>query len=117
MVRRGNGRIEEIESSGVLLGVQRDSTYSDVCVELGSGDTLVVYTDGLTEAQQGDELFGPDRLKAVLRREGPRRAVDLLDALLREVRGFADHPLDDLTIVVLRQLTAGAVRTASLTRP
>ncbi len=115
MVRRAAGPIEEISASGVLLGVRRESTYTDVCVELGSGDALVLYTDGLTEAQRGDELFGPDRLKAVLGRETPRRAVDLLDALLREVRGYADRPLDDLTIVVLRQLTQAAAGVVPLT--
>ena len=105
LVRRRRGAIEQVDAGGVLLGVQRDSTYSDVSLELGSGDSLVVYTDGLTEAQRGDELYGAERLKTLLGSNGARRAVDLLGTLLREVRAFADRPLDDLTVVVLRQLT------------
>jgi len=106
LVRRADGRIEEIETSGVLLGVRRESEYRDVMIELAAGDALVVYTDGLTEAQRGDELFGADRLKALVAHEGRRRAVDLMEAMLREVRAYADQPLDDLTVVVLRQLTS-----------
>ena len=106
LVRRHDGRIEEIEASGTLLGVQRGTRYADRCLELGRGELLVVHTDGLTEAQRGDELFGMDRTRSLLRREGDRRAVDVLDTLVREVRAFADQPLDDLTLVVLRQLAS-----------
>ena len=110
LVRRRDGRIEELESGGVLLGVQRESRYADVCVELDRGDVLIVCTDGLTEAQRGDELFGLERVAELLRRDGTRRSRDLLETMLREVRGFADHPLDDLTLVVMRQLADRSTR-------
>jgi sigma-B regulation protein RsbU (phosphoserine phosphatase) len=105
-VRRHDGRIEEIEASGTLLGVQRGTRYADRCLDLGRGDVMVVHTDGLTEAQRGEELFGMERAREVLRRVGDRRAVDVLETLIREVRAFADQPLDDLTLVVLRQLAS-----------
>jgi sigma-B regulation protein RsbU (phosphoserine phosphatase) len=105
IVRRRDGRFEELTSSGVLLGVRPDAAYAEDWVDLSAGDVAVLYTDGLTEAQQGDEMFGLDRVQEVLAREGGRRAANILAALLSEVRAFADHPLDDLTVVVLRQLT------------
>lgn len=108
LVRRRSGRIETITTGGVLLGVSRGADYADVSVELGAGDLLVLYTDGLTEARRGDELFGSSRVEQVLDRCAGRRATDVLEALLQEVRRFADRPLDDLTVVVLRQLSAPA---------
>ena len=106
LLRRSDGRIEEIEASGTLLGVQRGTRYADRCLDLGKGDLLVVHTDGLSEAQRGEELFGMERIREVLRSEGDRRAVDVLNSLVREVREFADQTLDDLTLVMLRQLAA-----------
>jgi serine phosphatase RsbU (regulator of sigma subunit) len=104
MIRRRSGRFEEITAGGVLLGVSPDAIYPDVCVELGPGDVAVLYTDGLTEAQRGDELFGEDRLRDVLDECAGRRAADILDRLPIAVRKFADRPLDDVTVVVLRQI-------------
>ncbi len=105
IVRRRDGRFEERTSSGVLLGVRPDAAYAEDWVELSAGDIAVLYTDGLTEARRGEEMFGLDRVQEVLARSGARRAADILAALLTEVRAFADHPLDDLTVVVVRQLT------------
>ena len=105
LVRRGAGRFEELTAGGVLLGVSGDATYPDVCVELGAGDVVVLYTDGLTEARRGDEMFGVERVRRSLEACRTFRAADILESLLAAVRGFADGPLDDLTVVVLRQLT------------
>jgi len=104
LLRRADGRLEEIEASGTLLGVQRGTRYAERCLDLGRDDVLLVHTDGLSEAQRGDELFGMDRTRESLRALGGRRAVDVMDSLLAEVRAWADQPLDDLTLVVLRQL-------------
>src|SRR6185503_18597850 len=108
IVRRRRGAFESITTGGVLLGVSRTAEYGDVQVELGAGDLLVLHTDGLTEARRGDEMFGATRVEEVLDRCAGRRATDVLEALLQEVRRFSDGPLDDLTVVVLRQLAAPA---------
>jgi sigma-B regulation protein RsbU (phosphoserine phosphatase) len=105
LIRRRAGRFEELTAGGVLLGVSGDATYPDVGVELGAGDVVVLYTDGLTEARRGDELFGVERVRRSLEAGGTRRAADILEGLLAAVRDFADGPLDDLTVVVLRQIT------------
>jgi sigma-B regulation protein RsbU (phosphoserine phosphatase) len=106
LVRRRNGRFEELTESGVLLGVSPGAAYPDIVVELGAGDVVVLHTDGLTEARRGDEMFGAGRVRDVLDANAGRRATDVLEALIRAVREFTDRPLDDLTIVVLRQLAA-----------
>ena len=105
LVRRRGGRFEELTAGGTLLGVSGDATYPDVGVDLSAGDVVVLYTDGLTEARRGDELFGVERVRRSLDLAGTSRAADILEDLLAAVRDFADRPLDDLTVVVLRQLT------------
>ena len=111
LVRRRGGEYEEITASGLLLGVRADATYPDARFTLGEGDIALLYTDGLTEARRGEEMFGLERVREVLDRHAHRRAADILDALLEEVRAFARGaprgsatPLDDLTVLVLKQL-------------
>lgn len=115
LVRRRDGRIERFEESGLLLGVQAGARYPVVSLELEPGDVLIVYTDGLTEALRADEPFGDRQLAEVLQHHGHRRASDLVEELMRAVRAWADGPLDDLTIVVLKQLAraSGIVHDAS----
>jgi len=108
LVRRRDGRFEEVPAGGLLLGVRPDARYEDVPVQLGPGDLVVLCTDGLTEARRGDALFGAEGVRRVLGAARVRRAPDVLDALLRAVREFSEGPLDDLTVAVLRQLTAAA---------
>jgi serine phosphatase RsbU (regulator of sigma subunit) len=104
LVRRRGGGFEELTAGGVLLGVSAEAVYPDTSVELRAGDVAVIYTDGLSEARRGEELFGVDRVRAVLDRHAHRRASQILEALLDGVRAFADRPLDDLTVLVLKQL-------------
>ena len=104
MVRRRDGRCEEFTAGGVLLGVSGQARYQDLCVELKAGDLALIYTDGLTEAQAGTELFGIERVREVLDRHAHERASRIVQALIAAVRGFSDRPLDDLTVLVLKQL-------------
>jgi sigma-B regulation protein RsbU (phosphoserine phosphatase) len=104
LLRRRDGRHEELTESGPLLGVKDGARYPLSSTELEPGDVLVVYTDGLSEAARGGEPFGDEQLWQVLDRHAHRRASDVLEELMTAVRAWADGPLDDLTIVVLKQL-------------
>ena len=104
LVRRRDGRYEEQTAGGMLLGVSDQAHYRDAAIELKSGDLALIYTDGLTEAQAGNELFGLDRVREVLDRHAHDRAARIVQALLAAARGFTDRPLDDLTVLVLKQL-------------
>jgi serine phosphatase RsbU (regulator of sigma subunit) len=105
LLRRRDGRCETLAESGVLLGVTPEAVYEDAVVDLKAGDIVVLHTDGLTEARRGDELFGPERVAEALHRVAEKRAAEIVRALMTEVQAFADHPLDDLTVVVIKQLT------------
>jgi serine phosphatase RsbU (regulator of sigma subunit) len=104
LLRRRSGEWESMTAGGVLLGVDPDADYPEARVDLAAGDLVLIYTDGLTEARRGDDLFGVERLREIVDRHAHRRAADVIEALVRAARGWADHPLDDLTVVVLKQL-------------
>src|SRR5262249_36591417 len=76
--RRREGRLEELSQSGLLLGVAPQADYADTCVELEPGDSMVLYTDGLSEARRGDELFGSQRLGEVVHAQSGRGAGEIL---------------------------------------
>jgi serine phosphatase RsbU (regulator of sigma subunit) len=84
--------------------VSAQARYHDTCVELKAGDLALIYTDGLTEAQAGAELFGIERVREVVARHAHERAGRIVQALIAAVRAFSDRPLDDLTVLVLKQL-------------
>lgn len=117
LVRRADGRFEEITTSGLLLGVSAEARYRTETIELDRGDVAVFYTDGLTEALRHGRLFGPDGVRGVLDRHAHRRASDLVDELMHAARAWADAPLDDLTVVVLKQITSPQPARGRVVRP
>ena len=109
LILRANGSLEEVDSRGMVLGIMDDMAYDESETVLEPGDTLVLYTDGITEAMDADsELFGKARLKtAVLEAAGTTGATarDLVAAIIAAVKAYsAELPqMDDLTIVAVRR--------------
>ena len=66
VVRAEDGAVAPVGAPGTLLGVVPDPELEDVRVELGAGDTVVLYTDGVTEARTADGFFGVEGLTEVL---------------------------------------------------
>jgi phosphoserine phosphatase RsbU/P len=101
---RADGSVERL---GVTAGVIGLFTPWECCtstVALAAGDTLVVFTDGASEAtSESGEEFGEDRLLAVIREHRGEPAVQLLQTIVAEVgaHGGADQ-YDDLTLIVAR---------------
>jgi sigma-B regulation protein RsbU (phosphoserine phosphatase) len=100
---RSDGAVNEVEQNGLILGFLEKTNYMQLERPLSAGDRLLLYTDGLIEASNdGDDLFGLDRLKATLASAGGLRAEAVADSLLRTVDGWSGRPPgDDLTLVVL----------------
>lgn len=92
---------------GVLAGFDQNATYDLASVSLGIGDTLVLYTDGVTEAMNGDQqMFTFDRLIGCLNSAPSSSAEGLARNVTSAVREFAagTAPSDDLTMLILRYL-------------
>lgn len=105
MVVRPGGAVQQLASDCLPIGMFPFAQYQQNEVHLEPGCTLVLYTDGVTEANNPeDEMFGEDRLTTVLSQTlGAPEQVR--DRVLAEVRTFAaGHPQnDDITVVVVRR--------------
>ena len=102
-------------SSGKVLGLFPDQHYVSETLEMAAGDTLLLYTDGVTEAADpGEGLFGEDRLHACFAEGAGETATDSVDRLLRHVRAFAAGAAqsDDITILALRRTSGDDARPA-----
>ncbi len=107
LIRRRDGRLEQIHSTGLPLGIMESARYSESVSRLDPGDLLLIYTDGLTEAENpAEEEFGVERVEqAVARLDGPS-AESACHDLLSAVDDFVcGRPLnDDATLLVVERL-------------
>jgi serine phosphatase RsbU (regulator of sigma subunit)/anti-sigma regulatory factor (Ser/Thr protein kinase) len=111
LVLRADGRVEEISCIGTVLGILPDPELDEVDAELEPGDTLVLYSDGVTDEHvPGGEEFGFARLEAVLRDHAGRTASEIAQAIVEAVESFAvGDPEDDLTVLALRVRPYGRI--------
>jgi phosphoserine phosphatase RsbU/P len=105
ILRRSSGAIERLSEGGLPLGIQQEGKYSAAEVTLAPGDWLVVFTDGLVEAEnQLAEPYGEDRLVGVLQSGVAGTPELLLQRMIAEVNTFVgttpQH--DDITCMVIK---------------
>ena len=106
LLLRANGKLELLSEGGLLLGVVAGARYVKGSVELGAGDVLLAYTDGVLESVNGaDEEFGYARIEEQLRRAQSDPADAVLFSVLGAVQDFAaTRPLvDDMSLVIVRR--------------
>lgn len=95
LVRR-NGKVLRLETGGRVLGAFIDSVYEQQEIKLGSGDRLVLFTDGVTEVRNAaGEEFGEARLRELLARKHRRSAAPLQSTIMNKVSEFCDDQFDD----------------------
>ena len=99
---RTDGSATVLDCAGTLLGVVSDPALTDTNVELGPGDSIILYTDGVTEARRGSELFGEPRLVEVLRSLASRSADEIAAGLEAAVAEFRRSASDDTAILVVQ---------------
>ncbi|MBU1676806.1 SpoIIE family protein phosphatase [bacterium] len=105
VLRRTDGSIELLEKGGLPLGAFDFGTYEEESVTLAPGDTLFMYTDGLTETRNGaEEEFGEERVERLLGNSHELPAARLLDVMHDELRLFSGRAVadDDVTLVALK---------------
>jgi sigma-B regulation protein RsbU (phosphoserine phosphatase) len=103
---RANGEVEKLSDGGLVLGIFDTVGYEGGRVEMHPGDTLVMYSDGVTETWDPDgEEFGEESLIPLVVRSRTLDAESLQNAILREIERFeaGARATDDRTIVVLRR--------------
>jgi PAS domain S-box-containing protein len=102
-VVRAGGGVETAQSQGDLMGVFPEPELRDYLCELGPGDALVFFTDGVTEEQGGRRLFGEGTLEALLKESAGLDAETIAGAIEQAVLDFREEePRDDIAILVFR---------------
>jgi len=105
VLRRADGSIELLEKGGLPLGAFDFGTYEEETITLAPGDTLFMYTDGLTETRNSvEEEFGEERVERLLGSSYELSAAHLLDVMHDELRSFSGRAVadDDVTLVALK---------------
>jgi serine phosphatase RsbU (regulator of sigma subunit) len=99
-----DGSTRPLEAHGLVLGIDGGQEYAESREELPPGAALVLYTDGVVEARRNGELYGDERLDALLAKQRELPARDLAAAVAEDAREFAGGDLsDDLAVVVIRR--------------
>jgi sigma-B regulation protein RsbU (phosphoserine phosphatase) len=97
----------------MALGVMDDAEYVPATFTLPPGDTLVLYTDGLTDARAADgAMFGEDRLRATIADAANGTVESFVTTVIGTIHRFAAGapPEDDLTLLALRYEVRGDAR-------
>lgn len=97
----------ELDTEGLILGVRKTVAFEEKQLQMQEGDVLLLYTDGITEAQNAEgELFGIARLCDILRNNRSLSPGSIIDAVLREVSAFTGTTTlaDDVAMIVMKIL-------------
>jgi sigma-B regulation protein RsbU (phosphoserine phosphatase) len=102
------GGVEELEGTGLLLGIMPSSQYQQRTCKLEVGDVVVLFSDGVTEAARldTDEQFGEERLAKILAEQSCNSAKAIIEAINQQIAEFTNGapPADDITVVVARRV-------------
>jgi len=102
-----NKNVTRLTKGGTVLGFMEDFQFEEDSVKLNSGDILIIYSDGITEAfNEREEEFGEERLLAVLKNNLKSTAEELIENVFEAVNIFVDDgkQSDDITIVAIKKI-------------
>jgi serine phosphatase RsbU (regulator of sigma subunit) len=106
ILMRRTGESLKLERGGLLFGVVRDTIYDEGLLLFEEGDTVLMYTDGVSEAMDiSEEEYGEARIESILRENRDTGLQTLLDRLERSVEAFHGSPdySDDFTLMAVRR--------------
>ncbi len=106
LLLRSDGSLDRLQATATIMGAFKDWECSLAECQLSPGDTLVLYTDGITESfSPAGEEFGEQRLADTLRRHCQLSSQALLSSIVNEVQHFSPHEQhDDITLIIAKCL-------------
>lgn len=105
LVRRKNRNVEVLKFDGMAMGILPAESATSFKIQLEPGDTVVFYTDGITDAlNDNNEFFGEQRLIACLQEVGDRNASDIVEGIVKCVNTFVGNApqYDDITLLIMK---------------
>ncbi|OHB33175.1 MAG: stage II sporulation protein E [Desulfuromonadaceae bacterium GWC2_58_13] len=103
--RNGTNACEHLDAEGLILGIKTNVKFEEKQVQLQAGDILLLYTDGITEAENREgAFFGEDRLCTILNENNHLPPQGIIDTLLDQARIFSGQQnfKDDVSLVVMK---------------
>jgi sigma-B regulation protein RsbU (phosphoserine phosphatase) len=104
MVIRSNGELVELEATGMPVGLLEGAEFTVEELQLAPGDHVIIYSDGVTEAQnRNSQFFGKKRLRDIVNAHAKESCIAIHDAIQEGVATFTEGAAqsDDITVVVL----------------
>jgi PAS domain S-box-containing protein len=105
LLYRSRGRsVQELDADGLILGISRGVRFEEASIEVETGDVLLLYTDGVIEAERDQgEFFGSDRLGRLLMEHHDRHPREIIDEILAQVTRFTGTRVraDDIALFVV----------------
>lgn len=98
------GDIIRLPATGPLLALDPEGTYFSRDIPFDVGDLAVLYTDGLTEARSGGQMFGEERVANIIRRDPGQDTTVIGKSLLEAARDFSAPLVDDVAIIAVRRV-------------
>ncbi|MCG8374171.1 MAG: PP2C family protein-serine/threonine phosphatase [Balneolales bacterium] len=109
LYKKNDGSVSWLQPKGVVLGMTKGEMFNRVSeeetIELDAGDVLILYTDGITEAQNNSgDFYDEARLMKLIKREKTTSAKELRNLIIEDVRTFiaGARQYDDMTLVVIK---------------
>jgi len=101
-----SGKVQKIEATGLPIGLLCDSQYTIRNLRLNPGESILFYTDGLSEAHKNGEEYGIERIGEVLNQFHNLSAAQLVGMVLEDLASFldGDNRNDDLTILLVKRV-------------
>ncbi|HEY1480184.1 MAG TPA: SpoIIE family protein phosphatase [Gaiellales bacterium] len=106
ILRGRSGAVEAAGICGTLLGVDAGAQFHDYETRLGVGDALTFWTDGVTERRNSGELYGEERLAALIEQLAGQSADDIVERIDQAVVAFAPGLPDDDVAILAARVTA-----------
>lgn len=105
IIIKRNGEVIRLEKGGIILGVTTENIiYEEGNYNLNSGDVLVLFTDGITEATNREGIeFGEERLISIIQNNKHLSSEDIQEKIINQVKQYSgDNQTDDITLVVIK---------------
>ncbi len=104
LIRKGN--IRKLDKGGIIFGVMKTITpYQEETIQLEEGDSIILFTDGITEAMnKAGEEFSDEKLEKIAKETSNKSAQEILKSIKKEVQNFSSGTIqsDDITLIVIK---------------
>jgi len=105
LIIQQNGDLRSLEASGIMIGAFPEASWEEQEMEFAASDLMFIFTDGVTEAQRGEEMYEEKRLEPQLVKWREHSPQEIAGYLMEDIEDFADDATaaDDITMMIIKR--------------